>query len=255
MASGGTVSDCVDEDHFSQVDGVIAPQPWMQWRHVGSVAAATKSGTYGVTTASGTDSSSTSLFGNLGGLFGSLFGSLSSVFGSFSSLLGGGTSASAAGNKNDLLHSLQLSWTNTSPIDQEVYGLITRGGARVTLQARSRGGLFLASGYKQDVSDPGPLVEASMLGVGADIGRGGTLATGTSFCVMEARQNSVTIPLAPERTGWWKLPPGQTITAKAELRFISEFWENTQIDGGDSDSESSYETGDTRLDLFAVPVI
>lgn len=251
---------CVDSDHFGvDDDGAIYPQPWMQWRNVGSVAAASKSGSYGVTTSSsssGGGGGGTAIFGDLGGLFGGLFDSLPDLFGGATSILGGASSGdSAAGNKNDLLHSLQLSWTNTSPIDQQVYGMITRGGGRVALQARSRGGLVCSSGYQQHVSDPGPLAVASMLAVGADMARGGTLATGTTFCVIEARQNSLTFPLAPERCGWWQLPPGETLTAKVELRFVSEFWENTTIDGGDSGSESGYETGDTRLDLFAVPVI
>lgn len=246
------MSDCADEEHFAEVDGVISPQPWMQWRQVGSVAALSKAGNYGVTTNSGSGVGSIDIFGTLGGLFGGLFGGLGDLFGGLASA---SPAASAAGNKNDLLHSLQLSWSNDSPIDQWVYGVITRGGARVTLQARSRGGLVLRSGYRQHASDPGALEIASMLGIGADMGRAGTLAIGTGFVVAEVRQNSTSVPLAPERTGWWKLPPGQTITAKAELRFVSEFWENTTIDGGDSGSASGYETGDTRLDLFAVPVI
>lgn len=209
-AGGGSVSDCVDEGHFSTLDGVVSPQPWMQWRPVGSVAAASKTATYGVT---------------------------------------------GGGNKNTLIHSLQRSWTNQSPIDQWVYGLISRGGCRVTLQARSRGWLSVLSGFQQHPSDAGVLVEASRMGIGADIGRSGVLGLGTSFCVAEQRQNSVTIPLAPERVGWWRLPAGASLTAKVEVRFVTEFWENTIIDGGNSGAESGYESGDTRLDLFAVPVI
>lgn len=159
------------------------------------------------------------------------------------------------GSKNELIHSLQTSWLNTTPIDQWVYGKITRGGSRVTLQARSRAYLQLASGYQKHISDPGALVVCSRMGCSADMGRGGTLAIGTTYGMIEERQNSHTINLAPERVGWLRLAPGEYITAKAELRFVSEFWENTTIDGGDSDSESGYQSGGTRLDLFAVPVI
>lgn len=246
---------CVDEDHFEVIDGVLRPQPWMQWRQVRGIEAAAKSGNYNVTLSSG-GLGTINVFGNLSSLFGSLLSSLPTIFGSSSLLSGLIGSASAGGNKNDLLHSLQLAWTNNSPIDQWVYGKITRGGCRVTLQARSRGGLVLSSGFKVGaVGDPGPLVPCSMVGIGADMARSGTLALGTTFCVAEERMNSVTIPLAPERAGWTRLAPGQSITAKAELRFITEFWENTTIDGGSSGAESSYETGGTRLDLFAVPVI
>lgn len=250
------LTDCVDLDHFEVLpDGSIQPQPWMQWRQVRSAEAASKSGQYPVTLTSG-GLGGIDVFGSLGSLFGSLFSFIPGMFGSTSILAGLGQAASAAGNKNDLLHSLQLAWTNNSPVAQDVYGLITRGGCRVTLQARSRGALVLSSGYKLNApGDAGALVPCSMVGCGADMARSGTLATGTSFGIIEERMNSVTIPLAPERTGWARLEPGETITARAELRFISEFWENSSIDGGTSGAESSYETGGTRLDLFAVPVI
>lgn len=247
---------CVDPDHFEVLeDGSIRPQPWMQWRQLSSVETRSKSGTYNVTLSSG-GLGSIDAFGTLGNLFGSLFSFIPGMFGSTSILAGLPASASSVGNKNDLLHGLQLEWINDTPVAQDVYGKITRGGCRVTLQARSRGGLVLSSGYSLNTpGDPGDLVPCSMVGCGADMARSGTLALGTTFAVVEERQNSVTIPLAPERAGWARLEPGQRITARAELRFVSEFWESTTIDGGTSGSESSYESGGTRLDLFAVPVL
>ncbi|QFP94654.1 hypothetical protein I5G59_gp34 [Mycobacterium phage LilMcDreamy] len=158
-------------------------------------------------------------------------------------------------NKNDLLHSLRLPWTNMSPVAQWVYGLITRGGARVTLQARSRGYIEVSSGYAKSIVDAGPLTVASRFGVGGDLGRSGTLAIGTQFGVIEERMQSVTFPLAPERAGWLRLAPGETITAQVEVRFKTEQYETNTIDGGSNGSESSYVSGATRLDLFAVPVI
>lgn len=204
------IVDWLEPAHFCLKDGVITPQPWMQWRQVAGVEAASKSQSYNV----------------VGGI-----------------------------NKNELIHYLTTTYTNTTPIDQWVYGLITRGGCRVTLQARSRGYLQVKSGYAQDEVDPGPLEVASRVGVGADIGRGGVLAIGTSFCIAEERMNSVTFPLAPERAGWHRLPPGQTFIARAEVRFVTEQYEVTSIDGGTNGAESSWESGGTRLDLFAVPVI
>ncbi|AYD82034.1 hypothetical protein I5G60_gp39 [Mycobacterium phage Saguaro] len=247
---------CIDPDHLSVgPDGELMPQPWMQWRQLRSVEAPTKTGTYPVTLTSG-PLGGIDIFGTLGSLFGSLFSFIPGIFGATSVLAGLGQAASAAGNKNDLLHSLQLEWVNNSPVDQWVYGLISRGGCRVTLQARSRGGLVLSSGYKLNApGDAGPLVPCSMVGCGADMARSGTLALGTTFGVIEQRMNSVTIPLAPERAGWARLAPGERITARAELRFVSEFWENTSIDGGTMGTESGYETGETRLDLFAVPAL
>lgn len=354
---------CFDPLHFREDNGVISPQPWMFWRPVGTVRAPGKATTYNV---------------------------------------------SGGGNKNELIHNLQQNWVNDSPVPQWAYGLISRGGATVTLQARSRGGLSLlsgSSGYNElvredwegsvtawpslpsnftvatdafysgskslklagaagtqsvtrngtfpvspgdlvtltarvrrdntyagtgtangvvliarnqaNTSSPWPnsgsaivlttalvpalqwtyvtktfvvpvgvtgirvavvgahtagnvwvddivlargtsdpeLVEASIMGIGAEMGRGGLLATGASFGTMEARQNSVTIPLSPERTGWTRIEPGGTFIAKAQLRFITQFWENTVIDGGDTGTMSGWNCGDTQLDLFAVPIL
>ncbi|MBV9869130.1 MAG: hypothetical protein JO214_00665 [Frankiaceae bacterium] len=248
----------MDELHLEELDGVIRPQPWMQWRQVRSSEVASRSGSYAVNRAGSTGplGGGIDVFGTIGSLFSGMLSSLPTMFGAMSILAQADPNGSAQGNKNDLLHSLQLEWTNGSPIPQWVYGKITHGGQRVTLQARSRGGLTLRSGYSLNTpGNAGPLEIASMLGVGADMARSGTLAVNTSFGIIEERQPSGTIPLAPERTGWAKLAPGDTITARAELRFVSEFWEATQIDGGTSGTESSYETGGLRLDLFAVPVI
>ena len=354
-----------DPNHFAQDDdGGLRPQPWMQWRQLDSVGAKSKTGTYNVT---------------------------------------------GGGNKDDLLHSLNRRWRNDTPVPQNVYGLITRGGCRVTLQARSRGGLVVRSGYRREhiliddsfetldprwtfatthsrnqavasaaggwrmeigpaaavatsvfansvpvnpgdkvrvtyqvrrdaafnATDPGTtkislrkqdggevatlpfngsqmanaqqwyprtvlytvpadgsvtslavrvmssntagyawldtlrvivspegdpdlplaLTDSSYFGVGGDLGRGGVLAVGTTFAMPEVRMNAVTFPVAPERVGLARVDPGEDFVAAAELRFITQQWEYTTIDGGDSESESGYVTGDTRLDLFALPII
>lgn len=39
---------CVDEDHFQVIDGDLTPQPYMQWRHVATNAAASVQNTYDV---------------------------------------------------------------------------------------------------------------------------------------------------------------------------------------------------------------
>jgi hypothetical protein len=396
------MSDCVDTDHFQEIDGVIAPQPWMQWRNVGSIEAPTRTAALGATITD--DAAGAGIFGTLGDVFGGLFNSLTTLFGVGSALEGLGIGASAAGNKNVLIHSLQRSWQNNTPIPQWCYGMVTRGGCRVTLQARSRGGLVVRTGSRTawvahtdfasggsghwplnpprvqlaEVADiwtlrlagdpaglidsvtapvtvsPGdrlrvrfrarrdaaydgdgpnnaftvntdswtwlagvglgttelpdanvwypqaidytvpatgvaelkfqivtaatagnlyigdvdidiirgkgtedeiPLTDASMFGVGGDIGRGGVIAQGTDFCNMSQQMPSATFPLQPEVTGWTLLAPGEVFTARAEVRFISEFWETSQIDGGNAGLDSSFESGATRLDLFAVPYI
>lgn len=158
------------------------------------------------------------------------------------------------GNKNDPIHDIDIEWTNTTPITQWVYGMVTRGGASVALQARSRG--FLLQKHAVDVTTSKPssfdMVEASRFGIGGDYGKGGILAIGTGFAMSEIRQNSNSIPLAPEKVGWWSVDPGETFYGRVELSFVTLFWENTLIDGGDAGTESTIISGDTRVDLYAV---
>ncbi|UYL88142.1 hypothetical protein SEA_EVAA_31 [Gordonia phage Evaa] len=200
---------CVEPDHFHEDDGAIGPQPWMQYRQVATVSAASKAGSYPV---------------------------------------------AGGGPKNDLLQTAKVSWVNNTPVSQYVYGLVTRAGAAMALQGRSRAHLVAYHGLSMAAGDP-PLVEVSRFGVGLDVGAGGTFGNNAAFGVAEQRQNSHTMPLMPSVTGWTLLTPGQMFTGMVSLRFISEFWETQAVAGGEEGSESSYISGDTRLDLFAVPVV
>lgn len=158
------------------------------------------------------------------------------------------------GNKNALLQTLAAQWVNNSPLSQQVYGLVTRGGSSMALQARSRGYLVMSHGVHVSAAAPA-MVEASRFGCGLDVGSGGTFGTNTAYGVGEVRQHSRTMPLMPQNAGWLLVGPGQTVTAAVTLRFISDFWESQAIANGEDGSESSYVTGDTRLDLFAIPVL
>lgn len=215
---------CVDPTHF-QVDGTgaIAPQPWMQYRQVASDSVDSKSGSYSPTVA----------------------GDIIAAF--------------QPNTKNDLLQDLTVAWKNDSPMDQWVYGMITADGSRVTLQARSRGGLTMISGYQEGTPKAGNTVSTmtacAVLGCGCDMGAGGILASGTAYCIMEVRQNITTFPLAPERAGWHKLAPGATFTGQVQRYFTSDYWETSDIEGGNLDTDSSYLAGAIRLDLFALPVL
>lgn len=99
------------------------------------------------------------------------------------------------------------------------------------------------------------MVDVSRFGVGADIGKGGLLATSSAYSVAELRQNSQTMPLMPQQTGMFLVEVGDTINARVDLRFVSEYWESGNIDGGDTGTEAKFTSGDTRLDLFAVPSV
>jgi hypothetical protein len=160
------------------------------------------------------------------------------------------------GNKNELLQTVQTHWTNTAPMSQWVYGVVTHEGSEVTLQARSRG--YLAMWHGVDISADGAgivMTDVSHAGGGADIGVAGLLGIGTGFGAHSVRFNSHSIPLMPQVTGWYLVAPGERFNAKVQVRFVSDFWENTTIDGGDQSTESVILSGGVRLDLFAVPSV
>lgn len=159
-------------------------------------------------------------------------------------------------DRNEELQTVTVSWTNTTPIPQYVYGMVSKSGGQVTLQARSRG--YLSTGHAAKVAVGTPSltpVEVSRFGIGSDVGNGGILKIGGAFAISEYRQNSATIPLMPHVTGWYVVAPGETFAGNVTVRFVSEVWENTNIDGGDGDTQSMVITGSLRVDLFAVPVI
>lgn len=201
-------------DHFAYIGDTIAPQPWMQLRHLKGAETPSVSKSY---------------------------------------------DTSGGGNKNDTIHSVVVSWTNNTPIAQSVSGIVTREGSQVTLQARSRGYLLTLHGRDITATSAVPsswdMAEVSKFGIGGDIGKGGILALGTGFGVSEIRQNSASVPLMPHWTGWSIVAPGETFHGRVEVRFRTDFWENTTIDGGDQNTESGWISGGTRLDLYATPVV
>lgn len=149
------------------------------------------------------------------------------------------------------LQNMILSWSNFTPIRQIVYGMVTRGGLRITLTARSRGYLIT----KHGVSFGGAIAtlqEESRVGIGAITGSTGIFAN-NSYAVVELRQNAITMPLQPSKSDMPILNPGETINVVIELHFVAEFWQTAAIAGGTSATESSLTCGDTRLDLFAIP--
>lgn len=207
----GTVA-CAEPDHFFVQDGKLTPQPWMQHRLVSS--ASSSSASYRYPPVKG----------------------MAKKYAIDDGVL-----------KEDTVARAVAQWTNLSPIPHWVYGIITRGGVRVTLTARSRGYLQVLSGIARGDDLP-ELTESSRVGCGADM-------YATVYCVAEIRQNSRSFPLAPELTGWLWLDSGDSVTAEVEVKFISEFWETQAISGGTVETESGFQVGETKIDLFGIPVI
>jgi hypothetical protein len=198
-------------EHFSQVNGVIAPQPWMQLRRVATTSTASVAKSYDPQ--------------------------------------GGAT-------KNEVYQTITVDWTNNTPLTQYVYGLVHQGGCAVSLQARSRGYIQVNHGFEVGPAPKAPaLTEVSRFGGGVDMGMGGLLAFGTDYGIHSVRSHSTSVPLMPQLTGWKAVQPGQRATATVEVRFVSEFWENTTITGGKANTDCTVLAGELGLDLFAVPQI
>lgn len=201
---------CVNPDHFDATDGVISPQPWMQWRHITTDERVSATGTYPV---------------------------------------------SGGGVKNNLLQSLTSTWTNNSPVAQDVYGLLTRGGSTMILTARSRANLVTKTSLVAGAV-AGAAVELSRFGCGLDRGLAGLVGNEAAFGVIELQQGERTMLVTPSLTvPSLAVAPGQSITAAVEIWFTSDNWESATINGGEEGAESRYVTGETRLDLFAYPAL
>lgn len=144
----------------------------------------------------------------------------------------------------------QVQWTNTSPISQLVYCMITRGATRVVTQARSLAHLdtYFAVTQGAAPADPNP-IPGTLIGA---FGNGSNIdvATGALFLITETRTAEHTYPIGSTVT----LPAGHTYKLRIRLRWATDFWE-TSVEGGLSETESSLVTGATRLDLFSIPVI
>lgn len=166
----------------------------------------------------------------------------------------GNYAVSGGSNKNDLVQTLQVAWTNDTPLDALIAAETTRGGTKVTLQATSQGGLVYQHG-RSVVPGPITLTDASMLAVGLNVGRGGTLGTNTALGITEVRQPSVTMKHCPELTGLVRLAPGATFTARVDCRFVTSIWEAGDPSGGSAGSESTYTAGDLTIELYALPYL
>lgn len=262
--NGAPPGSCIDDTHF-QVDltGALLPQPWMQYRCVSTVTQSSVSMSFAPTTASSSPNLISDLTATLGALFGQAGAQITSLLGGIgtdlTNLLGGvgepDPSDIAGGAKNVPLYTLTTQWRNNTPVNQWVYGLITLGGIRVTVQARTRMYVVVSSGFTTDPVFSAPLTVSSVVGCGADIGLGGVLDIGTAFCIMEERQNAVSFYVAPEIPGWTLLAPGQTFTAAVQCTLASPYWETSSIDGGNQDTNTSFEIGGTQLDIFATPAL
>lgn len=154
--------------------------------------------------------------------------------------------------KNILYQTLDVKFENASPLSQQAFCMITRGGSQVVLTARSRATLSLSANlsmapFPGTAPPPGGSV-VSRSGVGADTGLQGIQ---TDFAVVEDRQGQHTFQIGEV----FVVPPMNVFWIAMELRFVSDNWENGTINGGDAETEAKVLTGATRMDIFATPII
>lgn len=152
-------------------------------------------------------------------------------------------------NPSANLADLQVQWTNSSPITQVVYGMITRGASKVITQARGVAGVQTSWGQTQGASPADPTV-FSLLGLFGNGGDSGTVGSNALFMITESRMAEHTYPVGPAIL----LPATQTVKLRIRLAWNAIAWESTGVDGGNTnETEASLVTGDTRLDLFSIP--
>jgi hypothetical protein len=157
---------------------------------------------------------------------------------------------------NQDLAELQVAWTNTSPISQNVYCLITRGGTTVVTQARSVAYIetYWAATQGAAPADPNPTPGTLIgrYGNGSDCGVYPSSSTNALYLITETRTPDRTYPIGSTVV----LPATHTYKLRIRLRWQAQVWESVGIDGGNtSETESSLVTGATRLDLFSTPVL
>lgn len=161
-----------------------------------------------------------------------------------------------AGNQAEDLGQFQVAWTNSDPaVSMVVYGILTRGGSTVITTARTR--LYIETYYGQASgvapADPVASTLHGRMGNGVDFQRARSPIddTNVNFGLCQTRQAERSSLIGTTVT----LAPGEQYKLRARLRVDANFWETLPPDGGDAETLLSVLTGETRLDLFALPVI
>ncbi len=149
---------------------------------------------------------------------------------------------------------LMVTWLNDSPIAQRVYCMITRGGTRVVTQARGVAYCETYYAITQGAAPADPVTTPGTLcgryGNGSDPGVGVDGGGQSVYLITETRCPPRTYQIGDLLT----LPATQTVKFRIRLRWQALQWETVGVDGTDTvETESSLTTGETRLDIFAIP--
>jgi hypothetical protein len=156
------------------------------------------------------------------------------------------------GNQAADLAQLQVQWTNPNPISMNVYALLTRGGCIVTNSPRNQVYIetYLGTAQGAAPADPTASTLIGRMGNGADLGSFNSGAN-VPYANVQTRQGERTIVVGSTIV----LPSTQTYKVRVRLRFDGQNWETTAVPTSTAETELSINTGATRLDLYAYPVL
>lgn len=159
------------------------------------------------------------------------------------------------GDQAEDLGEVQVAWTNTAAESMMVYGLLTRGGTTVIATARTT--LYVETYYGQDSgvapADPTASTLIGRVGNGIDLqlARSPVDNSNANFGIVQTRQAERSSLVGPTVT----LDTGEEYKLRIRLRVDAGFWETLPPEGSAAETQLSVLTGDTRLDLYALPVI
>ena len=152
------------------------------------------------------------------------------------------------GSKNIVVHEVDFTWRNDSPIQQYVYALMSR--SPVTIVGTGRGDQYLQILGGQTVGafppKPGRTMSDTLYGGGFDAGAIGSQA---AFSVWEERYPGNTTLFGETMV----INPGEMWRGWAEVHYVNENTDTAAINGGNGETEMRYSSGATQLDVYAYP--
>lgn len=148
------------------------------------------------------------------------------------------------------LYTVPVAWTNLESTPMRVYGLVTRGGSKLSCSARNI--LYLEQYYGAVVgvapADPATSTLISRFGTGGHIG---LTSSKVNFAVVETRAADRGALVGSTVT----VAQGETYKLRLRLRMDGALWETVESYPNMSETEIVVVTGATRLDLFASPTL
>lgn len=169
--------------------------------------------------------------------------------------VGGGAVFTPANNSaGTTLFTVQVQWTNNTPITQNVYALMTQGPVRYVIDGMKHLVIRYQWGTSSGASPADPtLTEESRVRGYPDFGTalngGVTIAV---YAQLEDRQPTNSVPIGDLIA----LPAGQTMKARVQVSWLTSAWGvDWASQWGDPATIRIGKVGPVQIDLFSTPVI